>query len=192
MEKALIRSTQNRIHPHKFALWLVFAAVIMMFTGFTSAYVVRQAQGNFLEFKIPNLFFYNTATLILSSILLHGSYEAFKRGFELRYKWLMVGAFVTGIVFIILQYLGWVELSKGGVTITGNPAGSFFYLIPFVHLLHVLGGLVVLVIALVHAFYLKYKVTERRKIRFQLTLQYWHFVDILWIYLMVFFVAMNS
>lgn len=192
MEKMTLQSTQNRIHPHQFALWLVFATVIMMFTGFTSAYVVRQAQGNFLEFRIPDIFFYNTGTLILSSLLLHIAYRAFLGGKEFWYKSMLVAAFVTGMVFILLQYLGWVALSESGVTITGNPAGSFFYLIPLVHVMHVLGGLVVLVVAMVHAFQLKYKVTARRKLRFGLTLQYWHFVDILWVYLMVFFVAMNS
>jgi cytochrome c oxidase subunit 3 len=74
-----------------------------------------------------------------------------------------------------------------GIELTTNPSGSFVYVISGLHAAHILGGIGALVIALIHAFVLKYKVTEGRKLRFEMTLTYWHFVDVLWIYLLLFF-----
>ena len=177
---------RNKIHPHKFALWVGMASIIMMFAALTSAYIVRQAQGNWLEYRMPGLFYINTIVIVLSSITLHGSYLSFKTGKELWYKALLIASFILGIAFVILQYFGWNELFEIGIYLTGNPSGAFFYVISGLHAVHVLGGISALIVAMTHAFALKYKVTNKRKNRFQLVLQYWHFVDILWIYLFVF------
>ncbi len=179
---------QNKIHPQKFLLWAGLASIFMMFAAFTSAYIVRQAAGNWLEFRLPDVFFYSTGVIILSSLVLHGSYIAFLKGNATLYKSLMVTAFLLGFAFIILQYQGWEALQQIGVELTGNPAGSFIYVISGVHAAHVLGGIGVLAVALIHAFGLPHKVTPKRKLRFELTLTYWHFVDLLWVYLIVFFV----
>ena len=93
------------------------------------------------------------------------------------------------MVFLALQYKGWEELSASGIELTTNPSGSFIYVISGVHATHVLGGLAILGIALMHAFILPFQVTGKRKLRFELTLTYWHFVDILWIYLLAFWVT---
>lgn len=179
---------RNRIHPKKFALFAACASIIMMFGAFTSAYIVRQAAGNWLEFKLPDIFFFNTAVILLSSVTLHGSYLAFKRGKEQAYRWLLVTTFVLGVAFLILQYQGWLALQLIGVGLTTNPSGSFVYVISGVHAAHILGGIGALVIALLHAFLLPYRVTAGRKLRFELTLTYWHFVDLLWVYLLLFFI----
>ena len=177
---------RNKIHPHKFALWVAMASIIMMFAALTSAYLVRQAAGNWLEYRMPGIFYINTAVILLSSITLHGSYLSFKAGKELLYKGLLVISFILGIAFVVMQYYGWMALYDIGIYLTGNPSGAFFYMISGLHAAHVLGGVSALVVALIHAFVLKFKVTRKRKNRFQLVLQYWHFVDILWIYLFVF------
>ena len=75
-----------------------------------------------------------------------------------------------------------------GIALTNNPSGDFVYIISGVHALHILGGLAVLTVALIHAFALKFRVTEKRKLRLDLTMTYWHFVDLLWLYLLFFFV----
>lgn len=181
-------NTNNRIHPKKFGLYIAFASIIMMFAGLTSAYIVRQAAGNWLEFKIPSIFFYNTVVILLSSVTLHFSYKSFLNGNEKMYKNLLVVSGILGLMFIILQYKGWLALNEIGIDLKGNPSGSFVYAISGIHAAHVLGGVAAIGVAIMHAFSLKYKVTPARKLRFELTIQYWHFVDLLWVYLIVFLV----
>ena len=182
---------RSKIHPQKFALGVACASMVMMFAGFTSAFVVRQAAGNWLEFNIPTVFFWNTALIIASSFVLHASYSAFKKGQFSRYKTLLVIGSVMGIAFVVLQYIGWQQLSANGVELIGNPSGSFFYVITGVHAAHVLGGVCALLVALVHAFSLRNFVTPQRKHRLDLTVTYWHFVDGLWLYLII-FLLLNS
>lgn len=178
----------NRIHPHKFALWISMASIVMMFAAFTSAYIVRQAAGNWLEFKIPGIFLVSTVVLLLSSVSLHISYKSFKNMKSAAHRTFLVLAFVLGLAFVLLQYQGWMTLFNMGIELTGNPSGSFLYLISGVHVLHILGGMAALTVAMIHAFSLPCTPSPRRKLRFELVLHYWHFVDALWIYLLVFLI----
>lgn len=180
--------SNNKIHPKKFGLYLAFASITMMFAGLTSAYIVRQAAGNWLEFKLPNIFFVNTLVILFSSVTIHLAYRSFLAGNEKKYKLLLLISGILGLLFIVLQYVGWTELNSIGVDLKGNPAGSFVYAISGIHAAHVLGGVAAIAIANVHAFSLPFKVTPARKLRFELTYQYWHFVDLLWVYLIVFMV----
>lgn len=175
------------MHPKKFALLIACASILMMFAAFTSAYIVRQAAGNWLEFRLPDLFYLNTGVILLSSLSLHSSYLAFKRGKTLMYRLFLVGALILGLAFLVLQYQGWQALTAIGVELTTNPSGSFVYVISGVHAAHILGGIAALLVAILHAFALQHRVTPARKLRFELTLIYWHFVDLLWVYLLVFF-----
>ncbi len=180
--------SRSKIHPKKFALWIACASMMMMFFAFTSAYIVRQAAGNWLEFRLPDIFFYNTIVILLSSITLHTSYLAFRRGHARFYRGFMVATLILGLTFLVLQYQGWLALQDIGIGLTTNPSGSFVYVISGVHAAHLLGGIGALIIALIHAFWLKLRVNPVRKLRFELTLTFWHFVDFLWVYLLVFFV----
>ena len=99
---------------------------------------------------------------------------------------LLLLTFVLGILFIFLQYRGWIALVGLGVELGTNPSGSFLYVLSGLHAAHILGGLAALFVAILHAFILPYEVTAKRKLRFEMTQIYWHFVDILWIYLIVF------
>ncbi len=183
--------SRNKIHRHKFALWVAIGSMVMMFGSLTSAYVVRRSAGNWFEFKLPDIFFWNTIVIIASSITLHFSYRAFKNGNERLYKSLLLTTFALGIAFVILQYQGWVAMNTIGATFTVNPSSSFIYVISGLHAAHVLGGIAALMTALTHAYVLPYKPTQRRKVRFELVVQYWHFVDILWVYLFVFFLLQS-
>lgn len=177
----------NKIHPQKFALLLACASMMMMFVAFTSALIVRQAQGNWLEFPIPNLFYVSTAVILVSSLTIQGAYTAFTRGSEGLYKGLLLVTLVLGLTFVYLQYQGWLTLNDSGIFLDGNPSGSFIYVITASHAAHLIGGIAAIIMALLHAFKLEYVVTDRRKHRFQLVLWYWHFVDFLWIYLLILF-----
>lgn len=162
-----------------------------MFGAITSAYVVRRAAGNWFEFKLPDIFFLNTVVILLSSLTLHVSYTAFKKGNEQLYKGLLVATFVLGILFVVLQYQGWVAMTAIGATFTINPSSSFVYVISGLHAAHVLGGIAALIVAMIYAFVLPYRPTERRRLRFELVVNYWHFVDVLWLYLIVFFMLQS-
>jgi cytochrome c oxidase subunit 3 len=183
--------SRNKIHPHKFALWVAIGGIIMMFGAFTSAYVVRRASGNWLEFKLPDIFFLNTVVIVLSSLTLQYAYVSFKKGNEKWYKGLLVTTFFLGILFVILQYEGWYALNAIGATFTANPSSSFVYVISGLHAAHVLGGIAALIVAMTHAFVLPFKPTIRRKQRFELVCHYWHFVGVLWVYLVVFFMLQS-
>jgi cytochrome c oxidase subunit III len=174
---------RTRIHPHKFALWIACASIVMMFAALTSAYVVRRAGGNWLEFGLPDVFYYNTAVIIASSVLLHISYVAFVKGNTTLYRSLLTVSTLLGITFVVLQYVGWETLAASGIGFKANPSSSFLYVISGLHALHVLAGIAALVIAMVFAFIRKHEVTPLKKLRFELVVHYWHFVDILWIYL---------
>jgi len=187
MEQAIIHS-RNKIHPQKFALWAALASILMMFGAFTSAYIVKQSAGNWLEFSLPNSFYLSTAVLVVSSITLHISQRSFVQQKMAGFKNFLVISFLLGGCFVVLQYLGWTELYEKGVDLKGNVSGSFFYLLSGIHALHVLGGLAALTVAVIHAFTLGNHVTPARKHRFDLVVTYWHFVDALWVYLFVFLI----
>ena len=178
---------RNKIHPHKFALMVACASIVMMFAALTSAYIVRHAQGNWLEFRLPDMFLYSTLVILLSSATLQGSYFAFTREKEAAYKGLLFTSFILGVSFLILQYQGWLALFNIGVEFNGNPSGSFVYVISGLHAAHILAGIGVLFVAMVHAFSLKFQITMIRKRRLELTLIFWHFLGFLWIYLYMFF-----
>lgn len=179
----------SRIHEHKLALWVGIGSIIMMFAAFTSAYIIRRAAGNWYEFRLPNIFFINTVVILMSSVTIQLAYRAFKNHQEKLYKALLVGTFGLGLAFVILQYQGWVAMNAIGATFTINPSSSFIYVISGLHAAHVLGGIAALATALVHAYVLPFRPTPRRLLRLELVAQYWHFVDLLWLYLVLFFVV---
>jgi len=177
---------RNKIHPQKFGMWIACASITMMFASLSSAYIVRQAGGNWLEFRLPGVFLASTIVILLSSAALHGSYVAFGRGSARFYKLLLLAALVLGLAFVVLQYQGWLTLQSIGVPLKTNPSGDFVYAISGLHAAHVLGGIAALSIGVIRAFTLPFKVTPLRKRRMELTATYWHFVDALWVYLFAF------
>ncbi|MCP9235468.1 cytochrome c oxidase subunit 3 [Lewinella sp. JB7] len=177
---------RNKVHPLKLVLYIGLASLVMMFIALTSAYIVRRASGNWLEFSIPGIFYVNTLVIIVSSITLHFAYRAFKREAGAAYKNLLTVSFILGIAFLVMQYLGWEELAAQGVPLKINPAGDFVYAISWLHALHVVGGIAALAVALVFAYAIRLKRTPARQLRLELTITYWHFVDALWVYLIIF------
>ncbi len=176
----------RRIHPQLFGLWIGMASITMMFGGFTSAYIVKQAAGNWLNFTLPNYFYVSTLTIVSSSIFLQLSYTYFKKGDESKYKIFLTTTFILGLAFLVSQYLGWDALYNRGIDLKINVSGSFLFLIMWVHAAHVLGGIACLTTAMIHAFSLKFKPTEKRRHRFELVLHYWHYLGILWTFLFLF------
>ncbi len=186
MDAVSSHHSNNRIPSLTFALWVSLASISMMFAGFMSAYIVRQAAGNWFEFVLPSHFLWSTGVLLVSSGSIFLAQRMFNQRNEIKYKSLLVLTFVLGLVFIVLQYEGWMAMQAEGIDLKGNPSGAFVYVISGVHVAHVLGGLAVLVVALLHAFLLPFNVSEVRKERLERTAYYWHYVDLLWVVLFLF------
>lgn len=180
---------RSRIHPQKYALWVACGSMIMFFAAFTSAYIVRQSAGNWLEFVMPNIFFFSTIVILASSFTLHGALIAFKKMKTQLFKVLLGVSLVLGIAFLVLQYQAWTLLTANGIELTTNPSSSFLFVISGFHAAHVLGGVVAIMVAFVTSLVKKHEVTPVRQLRLELTTQYWHFVDILWLYLFIFLIV---
>ena len=172
------------VNPRKFILWLFIVSILMLFASFTSAYLVRRAEGNWLEFTVPVVFGYSTIVLVLSSITMHLAYLAAKKDNFNALRIAISITFALGMVFLYMQFQGWIELVKNNVFFVGNPAGSFIYVFTGMHAFHLISGLLVLVFALVAAFRLRIHAKSLEQV--QIAATYWHFLDILWIYLYFF------
>jgi cytochrome c oxidase subunit 3 len=179
---------RTRIHPHKFTLWIAMGSIVMMFAGLTSAYIVRSNQANWLQFSLPNIFWYSTGVIIISSLFMHLSVKSFKAREMKRYRLLITITAFLGILFAVLQLLGFLSLNNHGVQLLGqgsNPSASFLAVIAGLHALHVLGGVIALFIILFKAYSARSK--NYSAIPVEVASTYWHFVDVLWIYLFIFF-----
>jgi cytochrome c oxidase subunit 3 len=180
----------KRIHPKKFALWVGLTSVVMLFAALTSAYIVRRSAGNWQDFALPSAFFYSTAAILASSVALHLAYKSYLAAKVTAFKLLLSLGFALGITFVALQYQGWLQLGDIGIFVATNQSASFVYLITAFHVAHVVGGIAALVVAMVYGLRKKYEdVTPKRKLRLELIFTYWHFVDILWVYLLLFFLS---
>lgn len=172
------------MHPKKFALWLFIITVVMIFAALTSAYIVRQAEGNWLVFELPTAMWVTTGIILLSSVTMHWAYQAAKKD-ELDQVKLAIGITTgLGILFLVGQFYVWGILVDKNVFFVGNPSGSFLYVLSGLHGLHLISGIIFLIIVLISA--LRYKVHAKNLNQIQMCATYWHFLDGLWIYLFIF------
>lgn len=181
----ITNQTPQRIHPHKFMLWLAIGSICMMFAGLTSAYIVKKNQSNFLEFDLPTIFWYSTAIILISSLTIFLAEKNFKAK-NSSYKMFVSITAIFGIIFTYMQIAGFKNLESHGIQLTGfgsNAAASFILVIVGLHMLHVIGGVIALIVLFFRANFTN-RVTE---ISLNIASTYWHFVDILWIYLLIFF-----
>ncbi len=187
--KDTVNEQRKRIHPHKFTLWVALGSIIMMFAGLTSAYVVKRDQPGWTTFSIPKAFWYSTAVILVSSLTVQMALRSFKEREMLRYRNLLTTTAVLGIVFLLLQWTGFREIWHTGITLRGSGGGQFLYVIAGLHAVHVLGGIIALLVMLARAYVSQ--IRSYNSIPVELMSTYWHFVDLLWIYLFIFFMAIN-
>ena len=169
------------------AIWVVLFAITMMFAAFTSALIVRKGSSlDWRTFKLPSILFFNTGLLLASGATLEVSRRriaAFMGGLKSQVespaRWLYV-TLVLGLLFVAGQYVAWSQLSAQGLYLATNPSSSFFYVLTATHALHVLGGLAGL-------GYVIRKLNKRslRRSTLDATARYWHFMDGLWVYLLL-------
>ena len=185
----LVNEQRKKIHPHKFTLWVALGSIIMMFAGLTSAYIVKRDQPGWTSFPIPRAFWYSTATILLSSLTIQMALKAFREREMLKYRNLMTLTAFLGVAFVVLQWIGFKAIWATGITFKGSGGGQFLYIIAGLHALHVLGGIIALMIMFVRAY--ASKVRRYNSVPVELMSTYWHFVDLLWIYLFIFFIGIN-
>ncbi len=173
--------------PSSTAIWVFLFAVTMMFAAFSSALIVRKGSSmDWQGFTLPSILYFNTLLLIASSVTLEVARRRigkFMNGLRLSSeqpaKWLYI-TLGLGLLFVVGQYVAWRQLSAQGLYLATNPSSSFFYLLTAVHAIHVLGGLG----ALLYVMNKLDKKTLRRNTMVA-TSRYWHFMGVLWIYLIV-------
>ncbi len=186
-ETAIRQEFQSKRRIKKAMLWISILSMIMLFAGLTSAYIVRQAEGQWLYFELPTTFYISTAMIVLSSITLLPLVRFAKSN---NYNAITLSLGLTtllGLLFAYFQFEAWGDMIDMGIFFTGaqsNAAGSFLYVITGVHLAHLAGGLFALLFTLVKALLKRYNSNNYTGL--ELTATFWHFLDILWIYLLLF------
>jgi len=178
-------SQRARIHPYKFTLWVAMGSIVMMFAGFTSALIVKRNQANWQGYELPMIFWYSTVVIVLSSVTVQLALRNFKQRNRAAYRQFMVVTAVLGAAFMAMQWAGFGQLTAGGIKLIGqgsNVSGSFLAVIAGMHILHVLGGVVTILVML------RPRSTTRNycAVPAEVLTTYWHFVGALWIYLFVF------
>ena len=179
---------RKKIHPHKFLLWVAIGSIIMMFAGLTSAYIVKRSQANWLMLEIPSIFWISTITILVSSATIHLALMAFRQRNIPRYRQLLIVTAILGAAFLTMQVIGFMQFSKLDIRLVGagsNASYSFLLAIAGLHGLHVLGGLVALAVIVIKA--LNVRSRSYNSVPVEVAATYWHFVDALWIYLILFF-----
>jgi len=169
-------------------VWFGMASIVMLFAGLTSAVIVRKGDGNWNHFEMPSMFLWSTIIILISSLtFILGSYLA-KKNNPSQVKLFIGATLFLGILFIYFQFLGYKQLLAENVFLTGpgsNASGSFLYIISFLHILHLVGGIIALTIVFFNA--LKEQYNSKNLLGLQVCSTYWHFMGGMWLYLYIFF-----
>ena len=169
-------------------LWVSMISMVMFFAGLTSAYVISMKRDDWVSFDLPDAFYISTILIILSSITLILAQRFLKKDNRQLSLILTVITLFLGIGFIWQQYVGFNQLKSVGLFFTGpesTVSTSFIIGITFMHILHLIAGVIVLLVVIYNHFKYKYKSDDM--LGFELGGIFWHFVDVLWIYLFFFF-----
>ena len=180
---------EKKGRARKTMMWFAMISMTMTFAGLTSAYVVSTSRRDWPEeFYFPDAFHWSTLAIILSSITLFLAKRAVDQNNRKRGTQALVLTLLLGLAFIGLQFSAFGELVANGINVTGptsNPKGSFLYIIVVTHIAHVVGGILVLLTLAynqIRGYYYK-----GQTLGLEIGAMYWHFVDAIWLYLILFF-----
>lgn len=177
----------------KMMLWFGIISLIMSFAGWTSAIIISSKRPDWLkDYVLPNAFTVSTIIIILSSITFILAKYFLKKGNRSATSLLLITTLILGVIFIYNQFEGFNQIILDGYNFTGqtsNVTMSFIFLIAFVHILHVAVGLISLMVVIYNHF--KQKYNTENMLGFELAANFWHFVDILWLYLFLFLYFMS-
>jgi len=173
---------------YKLILLFAMVSMTMMFAGLTSAFVVSKSRVDWLkDFELPSAFYYSTLVIMGCSITFHLAKKAVQKDNKSATTTFLFATLALGILFVVLQFVGFGQIVKNGYYFTGTESSittTFLYIVTVVHLIHLAGGLISLLIIIYNDFKQKYNSTQTLGI--ELGAMYWHFLDFLWIYLFVF------
>ena len=197
-ERDLLRekTEYTGVHPQKFALWIGMGTITMFFAALTSAFLIKKGDFRVWEnFRLPSIFLYNTFVIVAVSITMQLSLISYRKAKFAMFRALLFVSFLLGLLFLGLQLEGWAVLKSMGLPLAGNLSGSFIYLITSMHGVHIIGGLVLTLVFLAYAirsrkdpiYELRSIINPKRQLNLEMLVSYWHFIDIVWIYLYVFF-----
>lgn len=190
MEMIMTTEEQKSRTARSYKLILLFAMVsmTMMFAGLTSAFVVSKSRADWLkDFQLPIAFYYSTAAIIGCSVAFHLAKKAIQKDNQSKTTIFLLTTFVLGILFVILQFVGFGQIVDNGYYFTGSGSSittTFLYVVTVVHLIHLAGGVISLLIIIYNHFKQKYNSSQTLGI--ELGAMYWHFLDLLWVYLFLF------
>ena len=184
-------NTENkgRVNPKKFSLWLLLLGILMLFSGLTSAYIVRKGDGNWLDFEKPIIFLYSTLIVLLSSISMLYAYRSAKSDHISGIKIGLIITIILGISFMASQYYGWLILSDQGLHFVNPKYGdrisaSFLIAIAAIHLAHILAGIFYLIVILIRTY--QFNIHKKDTLQISMCNTYWPCVGFLWVYLYMF------
>ena len=167
------------------AVWIFLTGVVMLFAGFSSAYIVLRGVSTWQNIAMPGILWVNTIILLLSSLTIELGRRAIRKGLALSMKWWVALTTVLGMVFLAGQLIAWSELKGAGIDLSTTLHSSFFYILTGAHGIHLLGGLVALTYVAVGAWRHRYTIANHEPL--DLLAVYWHFLDGLWLYLLLMF-----
>ncbi|QZK91389.1 cytochrome c oxidase subunit 3 [Flavobacterium sp. CHNK8] len=180
------KSRTNR--SYKLILLFAMASMTMMFAGLTSAFVVSKSRADWLkDFQLPPAFYYSTAAIIGCSVTFHLAKKAIQKNNTSTTTMYLLATLGLGILFVILQFVGFGQIVESGYYFTGSGSSittTFLYVVTVVHLIHLAGGVISLLIIIYNHFKQKYNSSQTLGI--ELGAMYWHFLDLLWVYLFLF------
>ena len=173
---------------YKLILLFAMLSMTMMFAGLTSAFVVSKSRGDWMEnFQLPSAFYFSTVAIILCSVTFYLAKKAIQKDNRTATTGFLITTLALGILFVLLQFKGFEEIVQQGYFFTGpesNITTTFLYVVTVVHLAHLAGGIISLLIIIYNHFKQKYNSSQTLGI--ELGAMYWHFLDFLWIYLFLF------
>jgi cytochrome c oxidase subunit 3 len=190
MEMIMTAAEQKSRTARSYKLILLFAMVsmTMMFAGLTSAFVVSKSRADWLkDFQLPAAFYYSTIAIIGCSVTFHLAKKAIQKNNQSKTTIFLLSTLVLGILFVILQFVGFGQIVDNGFYFTGTGSSittTFLYVVTVVHLIHLAGGLISLLIIIYNHFKQKYNSSQTLGV--ELGAMYWHFLDLLWVYLFLF------
>lgn len=172
----------------KMMLWFGIISMIMTFGGLTSAYVVSKTRPDWLtEFELPGAFFWSTLIIVLSSVTFILAKQSILSGNRRNASAMLIGTLVLAVLFVVFQFNGFSEIIANGYYFTGSESSittSFIYVLVLVHMVHLLAGIITLLVVIYNHFKQRYK--KGQMLGIELGATFWHFVDLMWIYLFVF------
>jgi len=179
---------QKRARSKKMMLWFGILSLIMSFAALTSAFIVSSKRDDWLDdFQLPDAFMVSLGVIVLSSLSLFIAKYNLKRNQLNKLTMWVIVTIILGIFFIYNQVMGFNQIIAEGYNFTGptsNITMSYVYLIATLHIAHVVVALICLFVVLVQS--LKKKYHSDQTLGFDLAANFWHFVDLLWVYLFLF------